>query len=473
MEEPQPALIDRGDTGPYIKLLPDKDLYNCGTQQEESNYVDLDNFLDMKSEAEPAPGTSPKKENGFPKNLHITCSREGKCAAKTAAQQSGVFSNKNVLALGSGQKASASASILGSKAAQPYASTQTPSSAKSFTSKSPKVPLSLKISQPKRAAGDTERPASGEADKPHLAQPSASVLKDSGGNYLTIPVSAQTNEAKPSAASGQEKTATCTFSAPTAKSQGPGLASHSIQDDAKRQDLRRQSPERHPIAMETQSPDTPPATTIYHHSLAMGGQGGQQQVFCFAQSPPQPATPSTDPFQQTQKKMLLDPTTGQYYLVDTPIAPTTRKLFDPETGQYMDVPAPQQPATPVPLALSPLAALSPGPYGPAYVIYPGFLPSPTALPAQTPPARPPAHPDPGDGGESRPPLARRPGDSPRCTPPGASPQAPLLSQRITGRGSQAASDGKPVISITTQQGPRIVAPPSFDGTTMSFVVEHR
>ncbi|KFO37135.1 hypothetical protein H920_01459 [Fukomys damarensis] len=33
---------------------------------------------------------------------------------------------------------------------------------------------------------------------------------------------------------------------------------------------------------------------------------------------------------------------------------------------------------------------------------------------------------------------------------------------------------KPVISITSQPlGPRLVAPPSFDGTTMSFVVEHR
>ncbi|MED6286375.1 hypothetical protein CHARACLAT_005276 [Characodon lateralis] len=52
-------------------------------------------------------------------------------------------------------------------------------------------------------------------------------------------------------------------------------------------------------------------------------------------------------------------------------------------------------------------------------------------------------------------------------------QLPLSLGHVTTKGGTASSDRKALISITTQQGPRIIAPPSFDGKTMSFVVEHR
>ncbi|EPY74691.1 hypothetical protein CB1_001908007 [Camelus ferus] len=152
-----------------------------------------------------------------------------------------------------------------------------------------------------------------------------------------------------------------------------------------------------------QSPEHPP-TAIYHQQpLPFTLQGAQPQQ-------PQP--------QQTQRKMLLDVTTGQYYLVDTPVQPMTRRLFDPETGH-------------------------PGAYGPTYMIYPGFLP--TVLPANALQPTPIAH-----------------------TPGGAA------TAQLVGAKGFAQLHGKPVISITSQPlGPRIIAPPSFDGTTMSFVVEHR
>ncbi|KQK84560.1 hypothetical protein AAES_48714 [Amazona aestiva] len=142
-----------------------------------------------------------------------------------------------------------------------------------------------------------------------------------------------------------------------------------------------------------------------------------------------PRRPFNTNADKTQRKMLLDVSTGQYYLVDTPVQqPLKRRLFDPETGQYVEVPVPQQPAVaPVPLPLSPLA-LNPGAYGATYMLYPGLLPAAAVLPA-------------GKG----PPPPRR-----------------------------GAGEAKPVISITAPAtGPRIVAPPSFDGTTMRFVVEHR
>uniref|UniRef100_H3C1J8 DUF4585 domain-containing protein n=1 Tax=Tetraodon nigroviridis TaxID=99883 RepID=H3C1J8_TETNG len=171
----------------------------------------------------------------------------------------------------------------------------------------------------------------------------------------------------------------------------------------------------------------------------------QQHLLCLS-----PAVPPTPPAgdAQTQRKMLLDPTTGHYYLVDTPFQPATRRLFDPETGQYVDVPVPRPaaahvaPISPVSLSVSPLT-LGPAAYAPTYMIYPGFIPSPT-LPAHATSEAP---------------------QGPQAQPVGLG--------HVTTRGGVLSSDRKPVISITTQQGPRIIAPPSFDGTTMSFVVEHR
>ncbi|XP_008265791.3 uncharacterized protein C4orf54 homolog [Oryctolagus cuniculus] len=243
------------------------------------------------------------------------------------------------------------------------------------------------------------------------------------------------------------------------------------------------------------SPEHPP-TAIYHQpSLPFTLQGTQPQVLCFsppgmpAPAPAGPAAVPTDPFQQpqpqqTQRKMLLDVTTGQYYLVDTPVQPMTRRLFDPETGQYVDVPmTSQQPAVaPMSLPVPPLA-LSPGAYGPTYMIYPGFLPTvlppnalqPTAI-AHTP------------GGSELSPMAAEPpskeaaatfSEAPYFMASGQSPaspssSAPAATSQLVGAKGFAQLHGKPVISITSQPlGPRIIAPPSFDGTTMSFVVEHR
>ncbi|XP_051897047.1 uncharacterized protein C4orf54 homolog [Pristis pectinata] len=175
------------------------------------------------------------------------------------------------------------------------------------------------------------------------------------------------------------------------------------------------------------------------------------------------------PVPQTQRRMLLDPATGQYYLVDTPVQPARRRLYDPETGQYVDVPLPQQPVAPMPMPMSPIA-ISPGTYGPTYMIYPGFLPPPTVLPT-LPPAPDTECSETGKG-SGAPRLQAEPQylESPYYFPTGKS----LPSGRTTtGRGCKGTSEAKPLISITSQQGPRIIAPPSFDGTTMSFVVEHR
>uniref|UniRef100_A0A8C3JFV1 Chromosome 4 open reading frame 54 n=1 Tax=Calidris pygmaea TaxID=425635 RepID=A0A8C3JFV1_9CHAR len=210
-----------------------------------------------------------------------------------------------------------------------------------------------------------------------------------------------------------------------------------------------------------------PPAAIYRPPLPFAALPGAAPppLLCFSPSVPAAAA-AAEPFPQTQRKMLLDVSTGQYYLVDTPVQqPLKRRLFDPETGQYVEVPVPQQPAVaPVPLPLSPLA-LNAGAYGATYMLYPGLLPAmlPTgALPRQLshPGSDASAPAEPGSPAAAEATFV----ESPYYVATGKAPPPPR----------RGAAETKPVISITAPAtGPRIVAPPSFDGTTMRFVVEHR
>lgn len=325
-------------------------------------------------------------------------------------------------------------------------------------------------------------------------------------NYLTIPLkgSSAAGELAGRPGAGREgppasSAATlCSLPPLSARSQVPSSPKGSQVSGTSRPAWRTKPDNpRETVAAPTgpQSPEHPP-TAIYHQQpLPFTLQGAQPQVLCFsppgmpAPAPAGPAAVPTDPFQQpqpqqTQRKMLLDVTTGQYYLVDTPVQPMTRRLFDPETGQYVDVPmtSQQQALAPMSLPVPPLA-LSPGAYGPTYMIYPGFLP--TVLPANALQPTPIAH-TPG-GGELSPMAAEPPSkeaaapfpEAPYFMASGQSPassssSAPAATSQLVGAKGFAQLHGKPVISITSQPlGPRIIAPPSFDGTTMSFVVEHR
>lgn len=382
-----------------------------------------------------------QEDRGALKIIHVPYSDD---TFKTQTQQSKTFSNKSVLHVGNEARVSISSVIPQSSAPQ------TSSTMKSC--KTPAAPLSVKI-EPRKHGQVEQGKVKIIPTNPTVAQACAD-----SENYLTIPGLGYTNEIK------------LLNREPVSRE----VSSNQTGD--------RKTPEqkRSPLIMEY------PASSIYHHSGASTGPPAQQQVLCFSPSVPTGSpTPSTaEAAPQTQRKMLLDPTTGHYYLVDTPIQATTKRLFDPETGQYVDVPmphspvAPVTPVTPVPLSLSPLA-LSPGAYAPTYMIYPGFIPSPT-LPAQAVLPQSPCHSE--DAGREKVKNVRSPkpetgAESAYYSATGEAPQGPLQLPvslgHVTARGGAASSDRKPVISITTQQGPRIIAPPSFDGTTMSFVVEHR
>ncbi|XP_072232864.1 uncharacterized protein C4orf54 homolog [Leuresthes tenuis] len=401
-----------------------------------------------------------QEDRNLLKALQTSSSRDDRLAAKSV-QTLSTTGYKNMSSLSSNFKASTAASIR-----HPNTITQMPFSNKSFVPQSPKLPGSLKVSQT-RVSGNEG------VESKHLESFEHQFLDTSADNenYLTIPVKSHPSNSKqpPSA----DNTSVYTFATQSYPTSPPGHEGSGIRG----QEDYNQMTKRSSIVMETRSPEIPSAT-IYH-SLPLGMSTNQSQVYCFspAMTPAMTPAPTMDPFQVTQRKMLLDPTTGNYYLVDTPVQPATKRLFDPETGQYVDVPMPQPPMTPVPMPMSPLA-LSPSAYGHTYMIYPGFMPAPSAIPARTLVQSQMSVPSEAESLEK---VSSQQAEgmyleSPFYMVTRKSPQASSGTQQQarTNKPPHGFSSVKqPVISITSQQGPRIIAPPSFDGTTMSFVVEHR
>ncbi|XP_007902760.2 cardiac-enriched FHL2-interacting protein [Callorhinchus milii] len=76
-------------------------------------------------------------------------------------------------------------------------------------------------------------------------------------------------------------------------------------------------------------------------------------------------------FPLTQRKLLQDPETGQYFVVDIPIQVQTKTLYDPETGTYFQVSIPSS-------GRNPSSVSSLDYFNTSYVLYPGFLSFPLA-----------------------------------------------------------------------------------------------
>lgn len=367
------------------------------------------------------------------KLLLNTGSCDARLATKLKQAVTNTIGNRNALSLSLGPKPS-----VAEKKPQP---THLPSCTNNYVAKSPKL-FASSICNQTQSTG-CEGAQSKELEK--LTQEPTSCLVDNE-NYITIPVKSHASSVKD--APSLDKTPVCM-----------GLSSTGQKDCS-------QSPKHSCNVVETCSPEIPSAT-IYH-SLPLGMATNQSQVYCF--SPAVTPAPTLDSVQAMQKRMLLDPITGNYYLVDTPVQPATKRLFDPETGQYVNVPMPQPPPTPVPLALSPLA-FSAGTYGHAYVIYPGYMPMPSVIPPRTMVPSQLLLQSEGECAEKV--SSQQTEDMYMDTgkPPQAASGGP--QQTDTNRPQQTFSSAtRPIISITAQQGPRIITTPSFDGTTMSFVVEH-
>lgn len=305
--------------------------------------------------------------------------------AKLVAQRTESFSDKCVFNLGSNLKAPNRINTVNESSQQMFSS-------RNYTFKSHKAPLSLKIC-----------PSKSKREEKHQKEHQKEHQQPDSDNYLTIPVKAHASDSKPLKPSHQPL-------------------------------------QRSPIVMESWSPESPTAM-IYHHAVPLPAvPAAQPQLLCL--------TPPTDlPPPHIQRKLLLDPTTGQYYLVDTPVPmqPAAQRFYHPESGQYLDIPLS---LTPVPVSVSPVTLGPAAAYPPTYLVYPSTL-----LP-----------PHPHLAPQSR---------SSTCSEAEDAVETGSMYMMPPGTTVPSSTTTKPVISITSQQGARIVAPPSFDGTTMSFVVEHR
>ncbi|KAM8939414.1 uncharacterized protein C4orf54 homolog [Pelodytes ibericus] len=432
---------------------------------------------------EKSPTKPPVTENKAPpRTFQVSKFGEAKSQEQTDKNRStgggGGGSNRNVFTV---------------SAAQTSTKQQSLETALNIRNSRPKPPSSLKI--PKVDVEETKKT---QAAAPHQTSQARKASADIE-NYLAIPVKvtgegtgpkppvATTIREQPAntrepARNIRDSTALCSlppFSTKTqsASPKSPIKAPNDWRSKAKEgvQPNRASS-----TGSEPQSPDSVPPATIYHHTMPAMPMAMSTAPAPIFYSPPITAAPPAELYPpQTQRKMLVDLATGQYYLVDTPVQPVKRRLFDPETGQYVEVPVPPPPATPVPLHMPPLA-LSPGAYGAAYMFYPGFLPTatPTLLPANTFQTQ---LSNTGSEHTYEMPMMEGTSHGEMSMPEGpyylatgsTSGGAPTGQPATIRRGSLGCPDGKQVISIMSQPGPRIVAPPSFDGTTMRFVVEHR
>ncbi|XP_067828714.1 cardiac-enriched FHL2-interacting protein [Heptranchias perlo] len=90
---------------------------------------------------------------------------------------------------------------------------------------------------------------------------------------------------------------------------------------------------------------------------------------------------SVHSFPLSQRKLLQDPESGQYFVVDIPVQVQTKTLYDPETGKYFQVSIPST-------GQNPSSVSSIDFFNTSYVLYPGFLSFPlTSVSTITPPSQ--------------------------------------------------------------------------------------
>lgn len=128
----------------------------------------------------------------------------------------------------------------------------------------------------------------------------------------------------------------------------------------------RENPLRRSHSIDTYSTEVPHPSSLSRQSSQTSQLSRQSSIehTIVAQS-----------FPMTQRKLLQDPDSGQYFFVDMPVQVKTKTFFDPETGSYVQLPV-QPPEGAVPQA-PPLEVLTP-----PMVVYHSFVPVPLSPMAQ-------------------------------------------------------------------------------------------
>lgn len=130
--------------------------------------------------------------------------------------------------------------------------------------------------------------------------------------------------------------------------------------------LRREQPLRRSHSIDAYSSNVAHPSTLSRQSSHAGQLSRQSSIehAIVAQS-----------FPVTQRKLLQDPDSGQYFFVDMPIQVKTKTFFDPETGSYVQLPV--QPPEGAVTKASALEVLTP-----PVVVYHSFVPVPLSPMAQ-------------------------------------------------------------------------------------------
>ncbi|KAJ8361386.1 hypothetical protein SKAU_G00179110 [Synaphobranchus kaupii] len=131
--------------------------------------------------------------------------------------------------------------------------------------------------------------------------------------------------------------------------------------------------ERKPLRAVASMPSSP--TEVLRSRQAVPAYQPAPPQFC-VESGYAPHAPGllAQPFPVTQRRLLQDPNSGQYFVVDMPVQVKTKMFFDPETGKYVQLSVRESPEGTRSNAPSSVELLSP----PPYVLYPGFLPMPVS-----------------------------------------------------------------------------------------------
>lgn len=127
-----------------------------------------------------------------------------------------------------------------------------------------------------------------------------------------------------------------------------------------RDKIGRDNPLRRSHSIDAYSTDVPHPSSLSRQSSHTSQLSRQSSI---------EHTIITQSFPMTQRKLLQDPDSGQYFFVDMPVQVKTKTFFDPETGSYVQLPV-QPPEGAVP-QVSPLEVLTP-----PLVVYHGFVPVP-------------------------------------------------------------------------------------------------
>lgn len=135
----------------------------------------------------------------------------------------------------------------------------------------------------------------------------------------------------------------------------------------------RDNPLRRSHSIDAYSTEVPHPTTLSRQS------SHTSQLSCHSSIE---HTIVTQSFPMTQRKLLQDPDSGQYFFVDMPVQVKTKTFFDPETGSYVQLPL-QPPEGAIPQA-PPMEVLTP-----PLVVYHSFVPVPLSPLAQKATLQPP------------------------------------------------------------------------------------